>query len=410
MAQDTARIAMSPADSEGEPSEPENVRSSSIAQLQLDVTKLRQALQFHEMVLELTTNAIAVLDLEGRLWHLNRRALELTGRTREELEGRSFAVLIPADKLEATAVEVQRTLTEGVVVHGVETDILQPDGTRRNISFNLAPMMENGRVVGAVGTAEDETDRLRVQQALEKYAGELERSNRELVQFAYAASHDLQEPLRVVAGYLQLLETRQAEKLTPEGQRYIRQAVAAVERMHSLIGDLLAYARIGISIRHDTVALDGVMAQVRENLGVALRESGARLEQEPLPTLWGDASQLVQLFQNLIGNALKFRGQEAPVIRVSASRDGISWRCCVRDNGIGIAPEHAERIFLIFQRLHTRAEYPGNGVGLAICKKIVESHGGNIWAEPSPDGGTVFQFTIPDRVGETTDLPPRSLR
>lgn len=401
MAMDKAQVALSSTGPADAPSEQTHAQVSRTEQLEREVAELRRALQFHEMVLELTTNAIAVMDLDGKLWHLNRRALELSGRTRAELEGRSFAVVVAPDSLETTAAEIQRTLTAGIPVYGVETELLRPDGTRRTISFNLAPMLEDGRVIGAVGTAEDETDRRRTQQALEKYAFELERSNAELVQFAYAASHDLQEPLRVVAGYLHLLETRQAEKLLPEGKTYIRQAVTAVERMHGLIGDLLAYSRIGSKMRRDTVPLDKVVAQVREDLAVALRESDARLEHDALPTIWGDASQLAQLCQNLIGNALKFRGQEPPVIRLSASREGKGWRCCVQDNGIGIAPEHAERVFLIFQRLHTRAEYPGNGIGLAICKKIVESHGGRIWVEPAPGGGTLFQFTLPDPPGGT---------
>jgi PAS domain S-box-containing protein len=376
-------------------------------QLQREITdrsrieaELRKAMQFQEKLLELTSNAIAVLDREGRLSHLNRRALELTGYCREELEGHSFAEIVPAEQLADTSAAVQRTLVDGAKVYQVETDILRRDGGRRTISFNLAPMIEDGKVVGAVGTAEDITDALRAQHALERYAHELERSNRELVQFAYVASHDLQEPLRVVAGYLQLLETQQGDTLKPEGRRYIERAVGAVKRMHGLINDLLAYSRIGSrgTIRTHTL-VHQVLEKVRENVAVTLTETGANLHIDTMPAVWADASQLTQVFQNLLSNALKFRGTQPPEIHIAAEREEDGWRFGVRDNGIGLAAEHAERVFQIFQRLHTRSEFPGNGIGLAICKKIVEGHGGRIWVESQPGQGALFQFTIPDAPG-----------
>lgn len=361
---------------------------------------LRQALQFHEKVLETTSNAIAVVDVDGRLSHLNARALELTGYTREELEGRSFAEIVPQDQLEATAAAVFATLRDGTPARNVETDIQRKDGQRRTINFSLAPMWDGGQIIGAVGTADDVTERLRAKRELEKYAADVERSNKELAQFAYVASHDLQEPLRVVAGYLQLLETQCAASLPPEARRYIERSVNAIQRMHGLIHDLLSYARIGSreTVRTN-VSMEAVLDKVRENLAVALTESGARLAVAPLPTLWADSTQMTQVFQNLIGNALKFRGPETSEIQIQAHRVAEGWRFSVQDNGIGIAPDQVERVFQIFQRLHTRNEFPGNGIGLAICQKIVENHGGRIWIEPGAERGTIVHFTIPDLGG-----------
>ena len=225
---------------------------------------------------------------------------------------------------------------------------------------------------------------------------ELERSNQELQLFAYVASHDLQEPLRMVASYLQLLERRYKGALDADADEFIGYAVDGASRMQTLLHDLLAYSRVGTRGKPLVPTGSGeVLSQTLMNLKVAIEESGAEVTHGDLPEVLADGTQLSQVFQNLIGNAIKFRGDRSPRIEISLDRSGGEWVFGVRDNGIGIDPQYADRIFLIFQRLHTRGEYPGTGVGLAICKKIVERHGGRIWMESELGKGSTFYFTLP---------------
>jgi signal transduction histidine kinase len=236
----------------------------------------------------------------------------------------------------------------------------------------------------------------RTKDDLERKSQELVRSNDDLKDFAYAASHDLQEPLRIIRGYVQLLAKRYKGKLGADADDFIKYAVEGVGRMQRLIKDLLEYSRLGtngetLKTSECTELVDRALA----NLQAAIEESGAEVTYDHLPVIAGDPSQLSRVFQNLIGNAIKFRGDEAPKIRISAERKGEEWVFSVRDNGIGIDPDQSDRIFMIFQRLHTREEYEGTGIGLAICKKIVERHGGRIWVESEAGRGATFYFTVP---------------
>jgi len=224
----------------------------------------------------------------------------------------------------------------------------------------------------------------------------LQRSNEELQQFAYVVSHDLQEPLRVVASYVQQLAERYQDKLEAEANELISYALDGAKRMQQLIVDLLAYSRIDTTGQEFAPTdCEGVLQRVLSDLRVAIEESGAEVTHDPLPQVMADNVQLGQVLQNLLGNAIKFRSQEPPRIHVSARQEGQQWVFSVRDNGIGINPRYAERIFGIFERLHPRTEYPGTGIGLAICKKIVERHGGQIWVESEPGKGAAFFFTLP---------------
>ena len=225
---------------------------------------------------------------------------------------------------------------------------------------------------------------------------ELARSNRDLEQFAYVASHDLQEPLRMVATYTQLLAERYQGKIDQNADKYIHYAVDGALRMQTLVKDLLAYSRVGreASERQQTDC-NLVLQSVIANLHPLIQESGARVIYANLPTLMANRSELLQLFQNLIGNAIKFRSSAPPEIRISAEDKTGEWIMSVADNGIGIAPEHAETVFVIFRRLHTHEEYPGSGIGLAICKRIVEEQGGHIWVESQPGKGAKFNFILP---------------
>jgi len=232
---------------------------------------------------------------------------------------------------------------------------------------------------------------------LERLVAELERSNRDLEQFAYVASHDLQEPLRMVSGFLQLLERRFGPQLEDKAREYINYAVDGAERMSQLIRDLLMFSRVRLDNREPSpIDMNKVFDQVLADCRTTIDETGARIIREELPIVRGEASQLGQLLQNLIGNAIKFHRPDAvPEVRISAQRQGETWVFAVRDNGIGIAPEHGERVFQIFQRLHNRQDYEGTGIGLAVCQRIVEFHGGRIRVESSPDEGSTFLFELP---------------
>jgi light-regulated signal transduction histidine kinase (bacteriophytochrome) len=238
-------------------------------------------------------------------------------------------------------------------------------------------------------------ERKRAEEDLARKVEELACSNRDLEQFAYVASHDLQEPLRMVANYTQLLAERYQGKLDPQADKYIHYAVDGATRMQTLIQDLLAFSRAGRQeMEVEPTSCSAVVSDALRNLQAAIQESGAEILTGALPVVSGNASQLRQVFQNLIGNAIKFRGNTAPRIEIGAQQKEEDWELFISDNGIGIAPEHAESIFAVFQRLHTRAEYPGNGIGLSICKKIIERHGGRIWLESRVGKGCTFKFTL----------------
>jgi light-regulated signal transduction histidine kinase (bacteriophytochrome) len=230
---------------------------------------------------------------------------------------------------------------------------------------------------------------------------DLVRSNRDLEQFAYIASHDLQEPLRMISGYTQLLTRRYTDRLEGEGREFMDYIVDGAKRMQTLINDLLSYSRVGTRGKpFGEVNCHDLLQRVLRDLGPAIEEHNAVIEHEGLPVVRGDEAQLGQLLQNLIGNSIKFHGEAAPRIRVSAHRQENQWQFGVKDNGIGIDPQYADRIFEIFQRLHTREDYPGTGIGLAVCRRIVERHGGKIWVESSQGEGATFNFTIPDQPPE----------
>jgi signal transduction histidine kinase len=247
-----------------------------------------------------------------------------------------------------------------------------------------------------------------LEELVKERTAELERSNAELGQFVYVASHDLQEPLRMVASYLQLVDTRYREKLDDDGREFIGFAVDGAKRMQLLINDLLSYSRVGKKGQPlQPAGCEQALQMAMRNLEVAIRESGVQITHDPLPTVMGDATQLEQLFQNLLGNAMKFRRDEPPKIHVGAEQKDGCWCLSVRDNGIGIEAQYFDRIFVVFQRLHSRSVYPGTGIGLAICKKIVERHGGAIWVESEFGKGSTFCFTIPSSPSDFVLLAAR---
>jgi PAS domain S-box-containing protein len=280
----------------------------------------------------------------------------------------------------------------------LEFRVSLPDGGIRYIMGrgHLLPQEAGSKSIHMVGVALDITERKLAEQALLRRTEELKRSNTELEQFAYVASHDLQEPLRMVSSYMQLLSRRYKGKLDSNADEFIAFAVDGAKRMQQLINDMLAFSRVATrGHEFKPVEADAALRQALLNLKAAIEESHANVTFDPLPVVNADSGQLTQLFQNLIGNAIKFRCQEPPRVHVSAERRAKEWVFSVRDNGIGIEPQHLERIFVIFQRLHAASEFPGTGLGLAISKKIAERHGGRLWVTSEPGAGSVFYFSIP---------------
>ncbi len=265
------------------------------------------------------------------------------------------------------------------------------------LSTSGVPVLdERGNLLGYRGSDTDITERKQADDKLKKTLEDLEMSNRELEQFAYVASHDLQEPLRMVSSYTQLLAKRYKGKLDADAHEFINYAVDGANTMQKLISDLLILSRVGTRGKPlKKTNCKKALAQAVANLQASIKEAHADITYDSLPTVMADGSQLVQLFQNLIGNAIKFRSESAPHIHVSAEKNGIEWVFSVSDNGIGIDQRQADRIFAIFQRLHAKGRYPGTGIGLAMCKKIVERHEGRIWVKSEPGKGSIFYFTIP---------------
>ena len=286
-----------------------------------------------------------------------------------------------------------------ILVSGVLGDVVAVDCIKLGITdYVLKDSL--GRLPVAVRAALQDKklrqERRQAQEELRQKVEELSRSNRDLEQFAYVASHHLQEPLRVVTANTNLLAQRYRGKLDEQADKYIDHTLDGVRRMHGLIQDLLAFSRYAwqeAALR--STDCNEAVAQAMKNLPAAILESGATIKYEGLPRLMANGSQLRQVFQALIANAIRFRSPEAPVVEISAEKQGAEWMLSVADNGIGISTEHAEDIFVIFHRLHAPTEYPGNGIGLSICKKIVERHGGNIAATSRAGGGTIFKFTLP---------------
>jgi signal transduction histidine kinase len=298
------------------------------------------------------------------------------------------------DVLRREGLEIPLILVSGALGDITAVECIKRGATDYVLKDGLARLPE------AVRRALQEKRLLRLRRQAEedlaRKVEELARSNSDLEQFAYVASHDLQEPLRMVAAYTQLLAERYRGKLDENADKFIGYASEGALRMQTLIQDLLAFSRVGRNgAARERVDCDAAMKEVLLSLGPAIQESGAVITHGALPAVWADRSQMTQVFQNLIGNAIKFRGKAPPAISVQAEKASQHWLFSVRDNGIGIAPEYAENIFVVFHRLHARTEYPGNGIGLAICKKIIERNGGKIWVEAQADHGSAFRFTMP---------------
>ena len=363
-----------------------------------DITARKQAeeqLHYQAAVLSNVNDAIIASDAQFRLTAWNAAAESLYGWKAEEVIGRNGLEIVRTEWPEGDADEMRRTIAETGLWRG-EAAQMRKDGTRFPVEVSSIVLYDNGgRVAGYISVNRDITERKRAEEELHRLLEELKYSNSELEQFAYIASHDLQEPLRMVSSYVQLLARRYQGKLDSDADEFIAFAVDGAKRMQNLINDLLAYSRVGTR-GHPLVAIscEEALKEALANLQFAIGESGATITHEPLPEVNGDPTQLFQLFQNLLSNAIKFRGSESPRIQVQVQQEGAEWVFRVCDNGIGLDPKFADRIFVIFQRLHQRDVYPGTGIGLAICKRIVQRHGGRIWVESQPGEGATFYFTM----------------
>jgi PAS domain S-box-containing protein len=339
---------------------------------------------------------VATTDVQGTITYVNDKFCAISQYRREELIGKNHRILNSGYHPREFFQEMYRQIANGQVWHG-EIRNRAKDGSIYWVDTTIVPLLDAARKpMQYLAIRAVITERKLAEERLAQKVAELARSNAELEQFAYVASHDLQEPLRMVANYTQLLAERHRGKLDAQSEKYIRYAVDGATRMQAMIQDLLAFSRAGRGDKEEqSVNTDAALNEALCNLRPVIAESGAVVDFASLPKVRGNHTQIVQLFQNLVGNAIKFRGENTPLVGVGVERKNGECIFFVKDNGIGIAKEHASVIFSIFQRLHTRSEYPGNGIGLAICKKIVERYGGRIWVESNEGQGATFRFSLP---------------
>ncbi len=349
-----------------------------------------EAAELLAAIIDSSDDAIISKDLNGCITSWNKSAERLFGYRAEEAVGKSVLILIPPDRLDEEPRILQKLQRAERVDH-FETVRRRKDGSLLEISLTISPVKNaQGKVIGASKIARDITERKRS----EEY---VRRVNQDLEQFAFSASHDLQEPLRTINIYSELLAKRYSSSLDGQALEFLGYLRTGATRMEMLVRDLLAYTQgIQVELTHETADANEALTVVRANLAGAVAQSGASITAEALPSVCMHSTHLQQLFQNLIGNAIKYRSPErTPEIHVTAERESGSWIFSVSDNGIGIDPKFKERIFGLFKRLHTNDDYPGTGIGLAICQRILDRYHGRIWVESQLGQGATFRFTIP---------------
>jgi PAS domain S-box-containing protein len=369
-----------------------------------DLTERKESEARYRGLLEAAPDAMVVVNVAGEIVLLNVRAEKEFGYSRDELVGQKVKNIIPEGFAERLIADGTRSPAEALAQQigtGIELIGRRKDGSDFPIELMLSPL-ESADGILVTAAIRDISVRKQSEQQLVNTVRELKRSNDELQQFAYVSSHDLQEPLRMVSSYTQLLAKRYKGRLDSDADEFIAYAVDGCNRMQGLIQDLLAYSRAGNNGKAlHKISGEDALQRALANLRITIEESGAVITHDSLPAVTTDAPQLTQVFQNLVGNAIKYHGVEAPRVHVSAAKQaGNEWIFSVRDNGLGIDPQYFERIFILFQRLHGRAEFEGTGIGLAICKKILERLGGRIWVESQPEKGSTFYFALPEIEGK----------
>jgi PAS domain S-box-containing protein len=366
-----------------------------------DLSESKESGTKYRGLLEAAPDAMVVVNQAGEIVLLNVQAEKQFGYSRDELVGQKVTNIIPEGFAERLIADGTRSAAEALAQQigtGIELSGQRKDGSRFPIEIMLSPL-ESTEGILVTAAIRDIGLRKTAEEHLVKTAGELKRSNDELQRFAYVASHDLQEPLRMVASYTELLASRYKGRLDSDADEFIAFAVDGCNRMQGLIKDLLTYSRAGANGKTlREISCDDALNKAVTNLRATVEQSGAVVTHDSLPNITTDGTQLSQVFQNLVGNAIKYRRAEAPQVHVSATKnDGNEWIFSVRDNGLGIDSKYFERIFILFQRLHGRNEFEGTGIGLAICRKILERMGGRIWVESQPGMGSTFCFALPER-------------
>lgn len=365
-------------------------------ELELSNSLLNSNIEKLHTIFDTTPDAIIATNLEHKVLEWNRAAEEIYGLSKEQVVGKILNEVIKSEY--APPLTYEKVL-EYVSEQGRWVGELHQSTEKKRkkmlVHSTISTLRDDtGRQIGFLKVNRDISDQRKMEEEVVHKTEELKRSNAELEQFAYVASHDLQEPLRMITSYVQLLEKRYKHKLEGDAIDFINYAVDGANRMQTLIRSLLEYSRVNRAKPFEYVDLDETMEEVMRDLEVAIKESKAQIEYGKMPVVFGDAVLLGQLFFNLIANAIKFRTDKPVTVKIDYKEQDDEFLFSIKDNGIGIPMEYKEKIFVIFQRLHTKDKYPGTGIGLAICKKIVEKHKGKIWVESEPDNGATFYFTL----------------
>ncbi len=372
--------------------------TQEITEKQRMETALRESEERFRGAFETAAHGMGLVSTEGRWLKVNQALCDIVGYEPDELMATDFQTITHPDDLDADLECVRRVLADEIRTYQMEKRYIHKDGRYVWILLSVSLVRDmDGEPVHFVSQIQDISVRKKAEAKLAAKSAELERSNAELKQFAYVASHDLQEPLNLIDGYLNLLADEYKGKLSQDADEFIDHTLEAAGRMKGLIRDLLAFSRVeSKGAPFKPTDLNGAFEEARSNIRARIEETDAKVKSNPLPMVLGDRSQIVRVLQNLISNAIKFaKPNEKPVIRVSAHQSEGRCVISVRDNGVGVPKEAREKIFEIFHRLHPRHEYPGTGIGLAICKRIVERHGGRIWVESEPGEGSAFFFNLP---------------
>ncbi len=372
--------------------------ASSIRIIDNDRYKVRENLRlsnlYNRSLIEANVDALVTIDPNGKITDVNNSTETITGFNREDLINTDFSDYFTDPKKAKEG--YQKVFHEGIV-RDYELEIKNRKGTITPVRYNASVYKDDsGNVIGVLASARDITEIKNADENLRLKIEELTRSNAELEQFAYVSSHDLQEPLRMIASYLQLLERKYKGKLDAKADKYINFSVDGATRMQNLIDDLLAFSRVTTKAKEfKRIDLESVYKETMSNLEVSIKENKALISHDQLPVVMADKTQITQVIQNLINNAIKFHSEDQPKINISVTEENDHYLFAIKDNGIGIDPKQSDRIFEVFKRLNKKRDYPGTGIGLAICKKIIERHGGHIWVKSELGKGSIFYFTLP---------------
>ena len=364
-----------------------------------DANKLEETLLDSEKGWQLTFDAISdlvtILDTDHHVVKVNKAMAERLNKSPNECRGATCYEVVHHSEDPPENCPHSQVLEDGLLHHSE----LYEENLGGYFIVTASPIKDDdGNLVGSIHIAHDITKRKQIEDKIEKRTEELARSNKELEQFAYVSSHDLKEPLRMITSFLQLLDRRYSNELDQDANEFIGYAVDGAKRMDNMINDLLEYSRIGNKERKfEYLQSEKILETAKMNLKQSIKDSNANITHDPLPLIHANEPMMIQLFQNIIGNAIKYRGRENPRIHISADNGDDEYIFSVKDNGIGIDKKHLDRIFTIFQRLHSRDEYDGTGIGLAISKRIIQKHRGKIWVKSKPGKGSTFYFTIPNK-------------